>query len=216
MRSRTSRLLLLAPLFLALVACRQDMQDQPRYKPLAGSRIFPDGRSARPIPANTIARDELDADDVIHTGKMPNGDWTDTLPVPVTLTLLQRGQQRFDIFCSPCHARIGDGNGMVERRGFLRAADLHTDRVRQEPPGYLFQVISNGFGAMPDYEDQIPVPDRWAIVAYIRALQLSRNATLNDAAPDVRNQISSLPQGGSMLPPGQQFQPIAPPTEGLR
>jgi mono/diheme cytochrome c family protein len=199
-----------------LVACRQDMQDQPRYKPLAGSRIFPDGRSARPIPANTVARDELDADDVVHTGKTPGGDWTDTFPVPVTLALLDRGQQRFDIFCSPCHARIGDGNGMVERRGFLRAADLHSDRVREEPPGYLFQVITNGFGAMPDYEDQIPVPDRWAIVAYIRALQLSRNASLSDAAPDVRSQIAGLPQGGSMLPPGKQFQPISPPTEGLR
>ncbi len=153
---------------------------------------------------------------MVHTGKTAGGDWIGTFPVPVTLALLERGQERFDIFCSPCHDRIGDGNGMVERRGFLRAADLHTDRVRQEPPGYLFEVISNGFGAMPDYEDQIPVQDRWAIIAYIRALQLSRNASLADASPDARNQISSLPQGGSMLPPGQQFQAVPPPTEGLR
>jgi mono/diheme cytochrome c family protein len=201
---------------VALAGCRQDMQDQPRYKPLAGSRIFPDGRSARPIPANTIARDELNADDLVHTGKTSGGDWTDTIPVPVTLALLKRGQERFDIFCSPCHARIGDGNGMVERRGFLRTADLHTDRVRQEPPGYLFEVISNGFGAMPDYGDQVPVSDRWAIVAYIRALQLSRNASLNDVPAEVRNLVSNLPQGGSGLPPRKQFQPIPPPTEGQR
>lgn len=216
MRSRISIVPLLAPLLFTLAGCRQDMQDQPRYKPLAGSRIFPDGRSARPIPAGTIARDELDANDLVHTGKNAAGDWTDTLPVPVTITLLHRGQERFDIFCSPCHARIGDGSGMVERRGFLRAADLHTDRIRQEPPGYIFEVISKGFGAMPDYDDQIPAGDRWAIVAYIRALELSRNASLSDIPPDVQNRIASLPQGASMLPPGQQFRPIAPPTEGQR
>jgi mono/diheme cytochrome c family protein len=200
---------------LVLSACRQDMQDQPRYKPLAGTRIFPDGRSARPIPAGTVARDEEDADDVVHTGKT-NGDWITTLPVPLTVAQLHRGQERFDIFCAPCHSRIGDGNGMIEQRGFLRPVDLHTDRVRQEPPGYIFDVITNGFGAMPDYKDQIPVDDRWAIIAYLRALQLSRNATLNDVPADVRNQVANLPQGGSMLPPGQPFQPIAPPTEGQR
>ena len=215
MKSRTNEALVLALLATALVGCRQDMQDEPKYKPLAGSRIFPDGRSARPIPAGTIALDELDDTDAFHTGKT-GGNWVTTIPEPITLALLQRGQERFDIFCSPCHARLGDGNGMVERRGFLRPADLHTDRVRQEPPGYIFDVITNGFGAMPDHGDQIPVEDRWAIVAYIRALELSRNASLADAPPEAQSQISSLPQGESMLPPDKSFQPIAPPTEGQR
>jgi len=214
MKSKINSVCLLAAL-LPLLACRQDMQDQPRYKPLAGSRIFPDGRSARLVPAGTIARDELSSDDVVHTGK-ENGDWTDTFPVPVTMDLLRRGQERFDIFCSPCHGRIGDGNGMVEQRGFLRPADLHSDRVRQEPPGYIFDVITNGFGAMPDHADQISVNDRWAIVAYLRALELSQNAALGDVAPDARDQFSNLSQGGSMLPPENHFEQIPPPTEGQR
>lgn len=205
---------LLTPLLL-LTACRQDMQDQPRYKPLAGTRIFPDGRSARPIPAGTVARDEADEDDVQHTG-LVGTDWTPTFPVPVTMDLLRRGQQRFDIFCAPCHSRIGDGNGMIEQRGFLRPSDLRSDRVREEPPGYIFDVITDGFGAMPDYEDQIPVPDRWAIVAYLRALQLSQSASMADVPANVKDQLAGLPQGGSMLPPGQRFQPIPPPTEGQR
>ncbi len=168
-----------------LAGCRRDMQDQPKYKPLALSRFFADGRSARPIPANTIAIDELDNTDIVHTA-MSGGTWTATIPLPVDLNLLHRGEERYNIFCSPCHSRTGDGNGMIYRRGLWRPADLHTDRIRQVPPGYIFDVISNGFGAMGDYRDQIPPRDRWAIVAYVRALQLSRNATIADVPASSR------------------------------
>jgi len=170
---------ILASLPFLLAGCRQDMHDQPRYKPLAASAFFADGRSARPVPAGTIARDELDDTDTLHTG-LVNAQFAESIPMPINRALLNRGQQRFNIYCSPCHGQLGNGDGMVARRGFRAPADLNSDRVRQEPPGYLFQVISNGYGAMGDYADQIPVDDRWAIVAYLRALELSRSATLAD------------------------------------
>jgi Cytochrome C oxidase, cbb3-type, subunit III len=177
MTTKTIPVLVIA---LLLAACRQDMHDQPRYKPLAASTFFSDGRSARPIPAHTVARDELNDVDTVHTGEQ-NGDFAATIPIPVNLALLKRGQDRFDIFCSPCHGRLGDGDGMVAQRGFHFPADLASDRSVHLPPGYIFQVITNGYGGMGDYGDQIPdVDDRWAIVAYIRALQLSRRATIND------------------------------------
>jgi mono/diheme cytochrome c family protein len=176
---------------LLSAACRQDMHDQPRYKPLAASTFFSDGRSARPIPANTIARGELNNTDTMHTGERSQ-DFADTIPIPVTLPLLRRGRERFDIFCSPCHGRLGDGHGMVAQRGFHFPADLDSERVRQLPPGYIFQVISNGYGGMGDYGDQIPaVEDRWAIVAYIRALQLSRHADINDVPPAERARLGA-------------------------
>ena len=176
-------------------ACRQDMQDQPKYKPLQESRFYADGRSARPIPAGTIARDELNDDDLFHTGKA-NGTWTDTIPLTVNMQLLRRGRQRFDIYCSPCHGRIGDGNGMIALRGVRRPADLTSARIREEPPGYIFDVITNGFGGMGDYGDQVPPHDRWAIVAYMRALELSHNATLADVPPQEQSQLTSQPQPG--------------------
>lgn len=173
-------------LSLGAAACRRDMQDQPKYKPLGESRFFADGRDSRPIPRGTIARDELNADDPMHTGSASGGGFLTTIPLPVNIALLDRGQDRFNIYCSPCHGRIGDGDGMVHRRGFWIPPSLHTDRLRAVAPGYLFQVISNGYGAMPDYNDQISAPDRWAIVAYIRALQLSRHATANDVPDNMR------------------------------
>lgn len=174
--------------FLCATACRQDMQDQPKYKPLAESRFFADGRSARPIPAGTIARDESNDDDAFHTGAA-NGAFLASIPMPVNATLLDRGEDRFNIYCSPCHGRLGDGNGMVAQRGFRAPANLHTDRLRSVPPGYIYQVITNGYGAMGDYDDQIPVNDRWAIVAYVRALQLSRNANVNDVPASARAEM---------------------------
>lgn len=180
------------PVFVVVLlctACRQDMHDQPRYKPLAASTFFPDGRSARPIPAHTIARDELNDDDIIHTGGS-SGDFVDTIPIPVNQPLLRRGQEQYDIFCSPCHGRLGDGQGMVAQRGFHFPKNFDSDRLREVPPGYIFQVISNGYGGMGDYADQIPDPnDRWAIVAYLRALQLSRHATIADLPPAGRAQL---------------------------
>lgn len=184
---KTSFLLALA---LITAACRQDMHDQPKYKPLAESSFFADGRAARPIPANTVARDALNDTDTYHTGSA-NGDFAPTIPVPITMELLQRGQDRFDIFCSPCHSRLGDGNGMVAQRGFRIPQNLTSERIRRVPPGYIFQVISNGYGGMPDHRDQIPVADRWAIVAYIRALELSREAPVSDLSPQQRSALES-------------------------
>ncbi len=172
-------------------SCRRDMQDQPKYKPLAASRFFADGRASRPIPAGTVARDELNETDAFHTGSNGAG-FLDTIPVPVTADFLHRGQDRYNIFCSPCHAMTGDGDGMVHRRGFWIPPNLTTNRLRTVPPGYLFQVVNNGYGAMPAYKDQIvEVRDRWAIVAYLRALQLSRGGTINDVPPAARQQLEA-------------------------
>jgi len=178
--------------FVLWAGCRQDMQDQPRYKPLAPSSFFIDGRSARPIPPGTVARDALNATDVVHTG-WANGVYADTIPLPLNQRLLDRGRERFDIYCSPCHGYLGDGDGMVARRGFKIPPSLHHDRVRYAPPGYLFQVITSGYGGMGDYGNQILVEDRWAIVAYIRALELSRNATLADLPAPERARIEARP-----------------------
>ncbi|MBV8073554.1 MAG: cytochrome c [Acidobacteriaceae bacterium] len=179
------------------IGCRHDMQDQPKYKPLGQNRFWADGRDSRPIPAGTIAVDELNADDPTHTGQA-NGAFLDTIPLPVNMSLLERGRDRFDIFCSPCHGWLGDGNGMVARRGLRAPANLMDQRSRELPPGYVYQVISNGYGAMGDYADQIQdVRDRWAIVAYIKALQLSRGAPLSDVPDDQRAELTgSSTMGG--------------------
>jgi hypothetical protein len=177
---------------LGAVACRRDMQDQPRYKPLRASRFFADDRSARPTPPGTIARDELNNTDVLHTG-IANGVFATQFPIPVTRKFLVRGQERFNIYCTPCHGFLGDGNGMVARRGFKWPANLHSDRLRNAPPGYLFQVITNGYGAMPSYSSQIEPEDRWAILAYVRALQLSRNASLADIPAEHRRDLETHP-----------------------
>ncbi len=171
--------------------CRRDMQDQPKYKPLALSRYFADGRAARPIPAGTVARDELTAEDVVHTG-MINGSFAETIPMTVDVQFLHRGRDRYNIFCSPCHSRTGDGDGMVHRRGFWIPPSIHTERLRKVAPGYLFQVIDKGYGAMPGYRDQIvEVRDCWAIVAYLRALQLSRTGTIEDVPAGLRPTLTS-------------------------
>lgn len=191
MHTQSAKCILLAGLLLA-AGCRHDMQDQPRYKPLRASHFFPDSRSARPIPRGTIARDELDDTDLMHTG-LSNGIFTTQFPMKITKSILLRGQERYNIFCTPCHGFLGDGNGMVARRGFKWPANLHTDRLRNAPPGYLFQVVSNGYGAMPAYRDQIKTQDRWDILAYVRALQLSRNATIADVPAGAQSQLESRP-----------------------
>lgn len=190
---KTSSLIAAVLLCVCATACRRDMQDQPKYKPLGENRFFADGRDARPIPAGTIARDELNDNDPMHTGA-DKGVFLATIPMPVTMDLLRRGRDRYNIFCSPCHARTGDGNGMVAQRGFRAPANFHDARLRAVPPGYIYQVISNGYGAMGDYANQIPVSDRWAIVAYVRALQLSRDATLSDVPQQMRQQLEARPQ----------------------
>jgi mono/diheme cytochrome c family protein len=180
-------------LVLALSACRQDMHDQPRYKPLAATDFFGDGRSARPEIEGTVARGHLHIDTARFTGKVDGQD-VDTFPFPITKDDLVRGQQRFNIYCSPCHSRIGDGNGMVVRRGFRQAASYHTDRLIKAPIGHFFDVITNGFGAMPSYGARVPSDDRWRIAAYIRVLQLSENATIQDVPGDQRPALEAAPQ----------------------
>lgn len=180
-------------LLALLVGCRQDMHDQPRYKPLAASTFFHGGSSARPIPGDTVARGHLDEDVEFATGKTADGKLVDVLPVPFGPELLKRGQERFNIYCTPCHDRLGTGRGMVVRRGFKAPPSYHIDRLRQAPVGYFFDVMTNGFGAMPDYRGQIEPADRWAIIAYIRALQRSQQATLADVPPE---QAAKLRAGG--------------------
>lgn len=181
---------LMVGILLTAIGCRHDMQDQPRYKPLSADRFFPDLRSARPIPRGTIARDELDDLDVVHTG-LANGAFTSQFPIAITKPVLLRGQERYNIFCTPCHGFLGDGSGMIAKRGFKWPADLHTDRLRNAPPGYLFQVVSNGYGAMPAYRDQISPRDRWDILAYVRALQLSQSASITDVPAAGRQELES-------------------------
>jgi mono/diheme cytochrome c family protein len=164
---------------LALAGCRQDMHDQPRFKPLAKSDFYPDSRSERPQVEGTVARGQYHEDTYFYTGKI-GSDPGEYLPFPATADVLERGQQRFNVYCAPCHSRLGDGNGMVVQRGYRRPPSYHIDRLRKAPIGYFFDVMTNGFGAMPDYSAQIPPRDRWCIAAYIRALQLSQGATMAD------------------------------------
>ena len=161
-------------------ACRLDMHVQPRFNPLARNDFFADQRSARPLVEGTVARGDLRADAYFYTGKIDNNPG-DYFPFPVDETVLARGRERFNVFCAPCHSRLGDGNGFIPSRGFPRKPpSYHIERLRKAPVGYFFDVMANGFGLMPDYAPQIPPKDRWAIVAYIRALQLSQNAKLAD------------------------------------
>ncbi len=164
------------------------MQDQPKYIPLRESDFYPDHRSERPLVDGTVPRGYLNADDLLYTGKVSGQDST-VLPFAVTQEVLARGQERFNIFCSPCHDRTGSGNGMVVRRGYRQPPSFHIDRLRSAPVGHFFDVITNGFGAMPDYKDQVPVRDRWAIIAYVRALQLSENANVADVPADQRGKL---------------------------
>ena len=167
--------LLAITLLLTLVGCRQDMHDQPKAEPLEASDFFADGQASRPPIAGTIARGWPVELGPVESGLDPEGRLVTTLPVSLDAELVARGRERYDIFCSPCHARTGEGNGMIVRRGFKRPESFHTQRLREIPVGYFFDVITNGFGQMSSYRSQVPVADRWAIAAYIRALQLSRN-----------------------------------------
>jgi mono/diheme cytochrome c family protein len=178
---------------LCLTACRQDMHDQPRYKPFAATDFFGDGRSARPLPEGTVARGRLRLDKARYVGTV-DGEDVDYFPFPITRADLTRGQERFNIYCSPCHSRLGDGKGMIVRRGFRQAGNYHEERLVKAPVGHFFDVITNGFGAMPSYASRIDPDDRWRIIAYIRALQLSENATIEDVPAEQRSKLSAAPQ----------------------
>jgi mono/diheme cytochrome c family protein len=221
--NQQSAILLLVFCLLSLSACRRDMQDQPKMKPYRGSNFFSDGLSARHPVEGTVPRGFLRTDTALFTGKKnknlsnisgtvsttpagpqpsvrsPSGqnaypDDVDTFPFPITEETVLRGQQRYDIFCSVCHGKTGYGDGMVVRRGFRRAASFHDDRLRIAPVGHFFDAITNGWGAMPSYAPQIPVQDRWAIIAYVRALQVSQN--IKGAAPAGTATPTPTPAGG--------------------
>jgi mono/diheme cytochrome c family protein len=208
------RCVALGLLSLALcVGCdRLDMYDQPRYEPLEASDFFADGLSARPPVEGTIARGALREDEPFYTGKSGGQPvsqipaaayraiyerntrqfrrpYDETDAAELRLALLTRGQERFNIDCAVCHGHAGDGDGMIVRRGFRRPPSYHIERLRQAPAGHFYDVASNGFGAMPSYANRIDVADRWAIVAYIRALQLSQNAEWNDVPADRRDSL---------------------------
>ncbi len=174
--------------FLFGSACRQDMHDQPKYTPLRASTFFTDARSARSPVEGTVARGALRDDELLYSGKL-NGVDAAVFPFRVDAQVIARGQERYDIYCAPCHSRTGQGDGMVVLRGYRRPPSFHQDRLRETPVGHFFDVITNGFCAMPDYAAQIKAAYRWAIVAYIRALQLSGHATLADVPSSERTRI---------------------------
>jgi mono/diheme cytochrome c family protein len=173
---------------LALASCRQKMSNQPRYDPLEASDFFADGMASRPRVPGTVARGDLSSDPFFDTGKM-GAQVGDGFPFPVTAAVVDRGQERFNIYCSECHGRLGNGNGMIPSRGFRHPPSFHSDILRKQPTGHFFDVMTNGFGAMPPYGTMIPPRDRWAIVAYIRALQLSQNATVADVPVTERGKL---------------------------
>ena len=187
----TSRLLMAACFAASMVfasGCqylKQDMANQPKNLPLSPSDFFADGRSERPIVENTVARGSI-ADDDLFVPKDSNN-----FPLKIDQALLERGEQRYKIFCSPCHGLQGDGNGLVAMRGMKHPPTYHQDRLRQAPNGYFYDNITNGFGAMYGYSAQIPPRDRWAIIAYVRALQLSRNAKVSDLPAELQQRLNS-------------------------
>ncbi len=195
-------------------ACRLDMHVQPRQNPLSYSDFYADHRSARPPVEGTVARGQLHEDAYFYTGKIGDNPGN-VMPFAVTKEVLERGQERYNIYCAPCHSRLGDGNGFVPSRGFARKPpSFHIVRLQKAPLGYFFDVMSNGFGIMPDYASQIPTQDRWDIVAYIRALQLSQNATMADVPPDqkIPSEAPTFREPGSgatlpILAPKQNSQP---------
>jgi mono/diheme cytochrome c family protein len=172
-------------LAVCATGCRQDMHDQPKYQALAPSPFFADGRASRPLVENTVARGAIEDDPRHATGRV-GGEYVADVPVTMTRELIARGRERYDIYCAVCHDRAGTGRGMIVRRGFRQPESFHAERLRGVADGYVFEVITHGFGMMPSYAAQIPIDDRWAIVAYVRALQLSQNATLADVPAAAR------------------------------
>jgi mono/diheme cytochrome c family protein len=172
------------------------MHDQPRYKPLAKSTFFDDQqRAARPRVPGTVARGHLPGDPAVETGKAGTA-FVAAVPVPIDLALLTRGRQRYGIYCAPCHGQVGRGDGMIVRRGYRQPPSFHIDRLQQAPLGHFFDVMTNGFGAMPDYRAQVAPRDRWAIAAYVRALQLSQYYAAAELTAEERQKLSQPASAG--------------------
>jgi hypothetical protein len=202
---RSTKIAALLILISLSSACRLDMQVQPKQNPYTRSDFFADQRSERPPVEGTVARGQLHADTYFYTGRIGNSPG-DYMPFPVTRAVLDRGRERYNIYCSPCHSELGDGNGFIPSRGFSRKPpSYHIPRLEKAPLGYFYDVISNGFGIMSDYSAQIAPEDRWNIVAYVRALQLSQNATQADVPagqtiPSQPPKFRGLPGSGATLP----------------
>ena len=188
---RRLAVLLLSVAALGTVGCRQDMQDQPYYEPFEASELFDNGTTNQPLPAGTVARGLLKEDTHYWFGRDESGQWVDTLPAQIqgSRELLERGQERFEIYCSVCHDSSGSGRGMIVRRGFKQPQPLYEQRLKDMPLGYFYDVATNGFGIMPAYSKQVPEDDRWAIAAYIRVLQLSQGSTVDELPADVRTEL---------------------------
>src|SRR3954470_3730127 len=182
------RLLSLTIVLALFTACSGNMTNESRYKPLEGTSFFADGFSARPLPAHTVARGNLNGDQHLYEGKIGT-NLVNSFPFPVTMEVLERGRDRFDIYCSICHGRTGEGNGMIVQRGFPPPPSFHIERIETAPAGHLFDVITHGYGIMYPYASRVEVRDRWAIAAYIRALQYSHQARLQDVPPQERAKL---------------------------
>jgi mono/diheme cytochrome c family protein len=212
---RNSALLSILAFAVVSVGCRQDMQNQPKYKPLHGSEFFKDRRSARPQVEGTVARGHLRVDAARYTGKAGENDVT-AFPFAIAREDLTRGQNRFNIYCTPCHGRVGDGNGLVVKRGFRQPPSYHIQRLKDAPVGHFFDVVTNGYGAMPSYASRVTPDDRWRVIAYIRALQYAEGAAVADVPADEKQKLDANPQQN---PPNQPSQitngpppnPAAPP-----
>ena len=176
---------------LVLMGCRQDMHDQAKLEPMEESQFWGDERASRPLVEGTVARGQLRDDDLLYTGKRGT-EFINEFPLTLTEEMVKRGQERFNIYCTPCHDAVGTGNGMIVQRGFKRPPSLHIDRLRQAQHGYFYDVITNGFGSMSGYAEQMPVNDRWAVTAYIRALQLSQHAELQDVPEEQRKKLEAV------------------------
>lgn len=221
MRQQLSLFALAIAGVVGLSSCRQDMHDQPKYEAYERSDFFADSSANRVQVEGTVPRGFLNEDQALYGAPASKSDsskaktYLASFPYPVSAAMLDRGEERFNIYCAPCHGRSGMGDGMVVRRGFRKPPSFHIERLRTQPVGYFFDVITNGFGVMPSYADQIPVRDRWAIVSYIRALQLSQNASMADLPADQRAMVDggvSTAASPSVNPTGKES--ISEPTGG--
>jgi Cytochrome C oxidase, cbb3-type, subunit III len=211
---------MLAALF-AVAGCRQDMHNQPKFIPLRSNDFFPDQRSGRNPVRGTVPRldnaaldrEQLDPNSYYLSGKR-GGVYGNELPFPLTSEVMDRGQERYNIYCAPCHARVGDGNGMIVQRGFKHPPSFHQQRLRNAPVGYFYEIISNGLGAMPDYAEQIKPADRWAIAAYVRALQMSQNASEADVPAADKDKLNAPNQPGIRIPSTSNPSPKKLDTQG--